>query len=81
MLLRQCDAASAILTAGALPLTVTLPNNDCLTSIGAGTVAFPYLSEPFPVYIFPDSMLEHSLLSVSAFCNRGRFATFTKHNV
>lgn len=81
ILLRQCDATSAVLTAGVLLLTVNFPNNDHITSIGAGTMAFPYLSEPVPVYIFPDSTLQHSLLSVSAFCNLGCTATFTKHNV
>lgn len=52
VLLRQCDATSDVLTAGVLSLTVSLPNNDHITSIGAGTMAFPYLSEPLPVYLY-----------------------------
>ena len=79
--LRQCDAASAVLTTGIQALTVILPNNDCITSIDAGTMAFPYLSTPLPVHIFSDSSIEHSLLSILALCNLECTATFTKQNI
>ena len=59
------------------PLTVSLPNHESITSIGAGFITFPHLSTTLAVYIFPDTTLEHSLLSISAFCNLGCTATFT----
>jgi hypothetical protein len=81
ILLRQSDAITVCLNNNAPSLTVSLPNHASITSVGAGTIEFPHLCTPLPVYIFSDETLEHSLLSISAFCNLGCTATFTHNSV
>lgn len=44
-------------------------------------MVFPHLSAPLAVYIFADTTLHKSLLSISAFCNLGCTATFTYNAV
>ena len=62
-------------------LTVQLPNGEHISAIGAGTLFIPQLPHPLLVYIFPDTDLKISLLSISQLCSIGCHATFTDQRI
>ena len=77
LLIRQSDANGVIPAPHLQPISVTLPNGTCIYASTCGHIHFPNLPVPILAYIFPDSVLHTSLLSVSEVCNVGCIATFT----
>ena len=60
--------------------TVMLPNGNTISATHAGTLDLPHLStETKLAYKFPH--IQKSLLSLSAICNEGGVAIFSKHNM
>ena len=76
LLLRQSDAAAVICTSTLELISVALPNGTTIFATSCGHLHFPNLPTPIPAYIFPDTILHTSLLSVSELCNAGCVATF-----
>lgn len=59
------------------PVTVSLPNGSTISSLGACSFSLPHIPHPLEAYIFADTELATSLVSISALCNAGCQATFT----
>lgn len=58
-------------------LHVLLPNGATISSIGACNLDFPNLPHTVPCHIFPNDVLNTSLLSISQLCKMGCVATFS----
>jgi hypothetical protein len=50
---------------------VTIPNGTKISSIAHGTLITPLTGTNIPAYVFPDSVLKQTLLSIAEFTNRG----------
>jgi hypothetical protein len=62
---------------GSVGLTVGLPNGAVIRSTGTGQLAHSNKFPSVPAHIFPDNVLDRSLISVADYCNRGCVATLT----
>ena len=62
-------------------LTVRLPNGDLITSSAIGKLNISSTGDAITAYVFPDSILKHSLLSLSQLCNIGYTATLTDRDI
>ena len=60
-------------------LSVQLPNNAIIKSTSIGKLTLPTIT--VPAYIFPDSVLSHTLLSIPTLVNKGCVAVFTQSDV
>ena len=58
-------------------LHVQLPNGACIQAHSVGSLSLPNLPIPLVVYLFNDTDLSLSLLSISDLCKAGCLATFT----
>ena len=58
-------------------LQVLLPNGSTIRSSEKGFLKTSIKGESIPAYIFSDSALKQTLLSIASFCNRGCTAIFT----
>jgi len=56
---------------------VSLPNGQVITATHRGTFAIPSTGIYLPSYIFPDTILQHNLLSFSRLCNLDCTVTLT----
>lgn len=63
------------------PISVHLPNGNSITSIGEGYLHIHPDLPHIHVYIFKDSDLSQSLISIADICNTGCDVTFTATNV
>lgn len=77
LLVRQSDAPGIDLTSTLEPISVALSNGTTIRATSCGFLSFNNLPVPIPAYVFPDTVLRTSLLSVSKLCNAGCVATFT----
>ncbi len=78
-LIREADMhlLSVVVTGGG-GLTVGLPNGAVIRSTGTGQLAVHSNKFPsVPAHIFPDNVLDRSLISIADYCNRGCVATST----
>ena len=58
-------------------LSVQLPNGECIQAHSVGSLHLPNLPTPLVAYIFKDTDLSLSLLSISSLCKAGCLAHFT----
>ena len=77
ILLRRSDSHMSVPLAHIAPVTVSLPNGSTISSLGACSFSLPHIPHPLEAYIFADTELATSLVSISALCNAGCQATFT----
>ena len=61
-------------------LSVQLPNGACIHAHSVGTLLLPNLPLPLVAYIFKDTALSPSLLSISELCKAGCLVQFTNAN-
>jgi hypothetical protein len=59
---------------------VRLPNGAIITSTGTGTLRSDH-GIPIPAHVFPDSVLQQSLVSLADFTNRGCEVVMTAHGI
>ena len=78
MLLRLSDAGQLTLSPSEPPIQVKLPNGSLITSLYTGTFSLPALPTPLSAHVFPDNVLDTSLISISELCNLGCVATFVR---
>ena len=78
-MLRKADAP--YLTSVGISLHVLLPNGTTISSIGSCQLVFPNLPQPVSCHIFPDEILNTSLLSIAQLCRMGCIATFSASTV
>ena len=76
LLLRHSDASGVVISRDLESISVVLPNGTQIQSISCGHFHFHNLPVPITAYIFPDTSLHTSLLSISELCNAGCLATF-----
>ena len=60
-------------------ITVRLPNSTEISSMTTKFLILPHLPHKILAHIFPDKMLDTSLISISNLCNMGCEATFTQN--
>ena len=82
VLLRSSDSHNLINIFPSTELCVSLPNGETIQSTHSGTLQIYGPESPeLLAYIFPDEVLQHSLVSFSALCNAGCTITLTKTDV
>ena len=77
LLVHQSDVSGIDLTSTLELISVALPNGTTIRATSCGFLSFNNLPVPIPAYVFPDTALHTSILSVRELCNAGCVATFT----
>ena len=74
-LIRLSDIPPHLIPSGA-PITVRLPNNSHITSLGFISIPIPQSSVVINAHVFRPDVLSHNLSSISRLCVQGCSATF-----
>ena len=81
VLLRASDSSNLTDIFPCPDLRVSLPNGAVIRSTHAGTLHINGTDASLPAYVFPDNILQHSLISFSALCNADCTVMLTKSSV
>ena len=79
-LIRSSDIPPHIIPTGPV-ITVRLPNNNHITSLGSVSIKVPHSSVTITAHIFNSDALSHNLSSISQLCVQGCTATFRADSV